>query len=60
MRDIKIGRDGLGPPHNRIEGSADLQSWQVIEAQVTGNGGTISRLYSTKDIPQRYFRVRRN
>lgn len=41
----------------RIEGSADLENWTLIEASIPGAGNRISRLYSTEDKPFRYFRA---
>lgn len=50
---------GLGISY-RIEDSTDLQNWNVIEAVIIGEGGTVTRYYLTKDQPRRYFRVRKN
>jgi alpha-tubulin suppressor-like RCC1 family protein len=44
----------------RIEASQDLDSWETIESPIVGQGGTVTRFYSTENLPQRYFRVRRN
>jgi hypothetical protein len=44
----------------RIEGSLNLVDWETVESEIIGNGGVINRLYSIKNIPKRYFRVRRN
>lgn len=41
----------------RIEGSADLQAWTVVEASVPGTGAKVSRLYSTESRPLRFFRA---
>ena len=44
----------------RIEASSDLTQWEVIEASIIGQGGEVTRFYSTENSPARYFRVRRN
>ena len=44
----------------RIEGSTDLDVWSTVETDITGTGGVITRFYSIENIPQRYFRARRN
>ena len=44
----------------RIEGSNELQNWVVIEANLLGQGGVVTRLYSIENQPTRYLRVRRN
>jgi hypothetical protein len=41
----------------RIEGSADLESWTVVEPSIPGTGNRVSRLYSTEGKPIRYFRA---
>jgi uncharacterized repeat protein (TIGR02543 family) len=41
----------------RIEDSTDLATWQTVESGIPGNGGEIQRFYTTRTIPQRYFRV---
>lgn len=43
----------------RIEGSSDLQNWTNIETGIPGNGGVISRVYSIRGQPNRYFRAER-
>lgn len=43
----------------RIEASPDVENWETIETGIPGNGGVISRLYSIKDQPHRFFRARR-
>lgn len=51
---------GLGKTY-RVESSTDLQTWTPVESNIPGNGGTITRLYSIRSIPHRYFRaVREN
>ena len=44
----------------RIEGSTDLSEWSTIEPAINGQGGVVTRFYSTENQPKRYFRVRRN
>lgn len=44
----------------RIEDSTDLEHWAVVENGIAGNGGVVTRFYSTENCPKRYFRVRRN
>jgi len=41
----------------RIEASADLADWTVIEASIPGAGNRISRLYSIDGKSYRYFRA---
>jgi hypothetical protein len=44
----------------RIEASIDLANWQMIETNIIGNGGVITRFYSAEGQPKRFFRSRRN
>ena len=44
----------------RIEASTDLVTWSVIEPSVTGQGGAVTRSYSTATQANRFFRARRN
>ena len=41
----------------RVEGSADLASWSTVEDGIAGTGAGVTRLYSTRDTPSRFFRV---
>ena len=41
----------------KIEQSADLQKWNVIEENVFGRGGEITRLYSLTGQPKQHFRA---
>jgi hypothetical protein len=41
----------------RIEGSFDLENWDVIETGIVGTGGEIQRFYSIRGIQTRHFRV---
>lgn len=44
----------------RIENSTDLETWNTVETDIIGQGGVVTRFYSTENRPKRYFRVRRN
>lgn len=44
----------------RIEASLDLSIWSTIEPAIIGQGGIVTRFYSTENLDTRYFRVRRN
>ena len=41
----------------RIEDSTDLATWGTVESGIVGTGGQIQRFYSTRNMPQRFFRV---
>lgn len=41
----------------RIEDSLDLTTWETVESGIAGNGAVIQRFYSTRGMPQRFFRV---
>ena len=41
----------------KIEQSTDLQKWNVIEENVAGRGGEITRLYSLTGQPKQHFRA---
>ncbi|MGK0189553.1 MAG: hypothetical protein ACI9R3_005370 [Verrucomicrobiales bacterium] len=41
----------------RIEASTDLETWEIVESGIAGNGTVIQRFYSTLGMPKRYFRV---
>lgn len=47
---------GLGKTY-RVESSTDLQTWTTVESGIVGTGGMITRLYSNRAIPHRYFRA---
>jgi hypothetical protein len=40
----------------RIEGSTNLNTWSAVE-EISGTGAGITRFYSTRDTPARFFRV---
>jgi hypothetical protein len=44
----------------RIEGSVDLEVWTTVEATINGNGGVVTRFYSTENTPIRFYRIVRN
>jgi len=41
----------------RIEDSLDMKSWGPVEGGIVGNGGDITRFYSTRNKEKRFFRV---
>ena len=41
----------------RVESSTDMQTWTPVEEHIIGDGGTVARLYSTHEIPKRFFRA---
>jgi hypothetical protein len=41
----------------RIEDSPDMTVWGPVESGIAGNGGTITRFYSTRNREKRFFRV---
>ncbi len=41
----------------RIEDSPDMTAWSPVEGGISGNGGTITRFYSTRNKEKRFFRV---
>jgi hypothetical protein len=42
-----------------IEQSPDLAAWTVIETDIPGRGGEITRLYSITDQPKQHYRAKR-
>ena len=40
--------------------STDLINWEMIETAIIGEGSRIDRFYSTRDQPNRHFRVKTN
>lgn len=44
----------------RIESSTDLVDWQIVEPLIIGASSVVTRFYSTENMPQRFFRARRN
>ena len=47
---------GLGKTY-RVESSTDLKTWTPVESGIVGTGGMLTRLYSIRAIPHRYFRA---
>ena len=41
----------------QVDWSADLESWTTFPEIITGDGNSITRFYSTKEQPKRYFRA---
>jgi hypothetical protein len=41
----------------RVESSINMQSWTPVEAGIVGTGGTVTRFYSIREIPKRFFRA---
>ena len=41
----------------RIDGSPDMTNWLPVESGIAGTGEVIQRFYSTRNGPQRFFRV---
>ena len=43
----------------RVESSTNLQpqSWTAVETGIAGNGGTITKFYSIRETPKRFFRA---
>ncbi|MCX6877449.1 MAG: leucine-rich repeat protein [Verrucomicrobia bacterium] len=44
----------------RIDAATDLSNWNTIEPAIIGQSAAVIRTYSTQNLPQRYFRIRRN
>ena len=41
----------------RIEDSLDLTTWETVDSGIVGAGGRVQRFYTTRGMPQRFFRV---
>jgi uncharacterized delta-60 repeat protein len=41
----------------RIEDSNDMAVWKIVEGNIMGNGGTITRFFSTRNQEKLFFRV---
>ena len=52
--EVRFGA-GLGKTY-RVESSTDLKAWTPVEEHIAGTGGTITKFYSIREIPKRYFR----
>jgi hypothetical protein len=43
----------------KIESSTDLETWDLVEGGIAGEGATVVRFYTIEAMPKRYFRARR-
>lgn len=41
----------------RVESSTDMVTWSQVEAGIVGTGGPLTRLYTTRAIPKRFFQA---
>jgi len=41
----------------RVESSTDMVTWTQVEAGIVGTGGPLTRLYTTRAIPKRFFQA---
>ena len=57
---IEFSFDAANGVSHRIEASTDLINWEMIETAIIGEGIRIDRFYSTRDQPNRHFRVKTN
>jgi hypothetical protein len=53
---VEVRLDTALGQNYRIESSTDLQTWTVAEEHIAGTGGTVTRFYSIREIPKRYFK----
>ena len=57
---IEFGFNAANGVNYRIEASTDLDAWSTVETDIIGQGEVVTRLFSTENLPRRFFRVRRN
>ncbi|MCX6873832.1 MAG: hypothetical protein NTW21_08490 [Verrucomicrobia bacterium] len=53
---VEVRLDSALGQSYRIESSTDLQTWTAVEEHIAGTGGTVTRFYSIREIPKRYFK----
>ena len=41
----------------RVESSTDMVTWNQVEAGIVGTGGPVTRLYTTRAVPKRFFQA---
>ena len=56
---VEVRLDTALGQNYRIESSTDLQTWTVVEEHSAGTGGMVTRFYSIREIPKRYFKPAR-
>ena len=53
---VEVRLDTALGQNYRIESSTDLKNWITVEEHIAGTGGTVTRFYSIREIPKRYFK----
>lgn len=41
----------------RVESSTDMATWSQVEAGIVGTGGSVTRIYTIRAIPKRFFQA---